>query len=427
MSSSCSALEESRQFSAGRGRIARLAGAALLACVVAACGGRQAGQNDAAAGDGADARPELAAPEVGRSVPVEPQGGRAIIAVLAPTGAANAGVAEIGQGLANAAELAAAEIGDPAIIVRVYDTGGAAEGARAAAELAVADGAAIIVGPLFARSVEAVAPIAADAGLPVIAFSTDVTVAGDNVFLSGILLESEIDRIVGYAARQGVLTMGALAPRTSQGDVAIGALTASAARYGVDLVATARYVQDFQGIEAAVQRYAELHNEMGEVAPVQAVFLADSGQALQSVGAYLAYFDVDPLETRYLGAGIWNAPATLREPSLRGGWFAAPDPGPQRAFAQRYFDVYGQQPHSLAALGFDAVGAVGVMIAEARSSNDRFPFTVDALSAPAGYVGVTGVWRLRRDGLNDRGLAILEVREDSFAVIEPAPTSFVGY
>ncbi len=426
MSSSCGALRSSRlSIGDAARRVARVAVVAILGLAVAACGARRGVEGGGEAD--ADIRPELAAPEVGRSVPVEPQGGRAVIAVLAPVGAANAGVAEVGQGLANAAELAAEDIGDPSLIVRVYDTGGTPEGARAAAELAVADNAAIIVGPLFARSVEAVGPVAADAGLPVVAFSTDVAVAGDNVFLIGVLLESEIDRIVEYASRQGVITMGALAPETSQGDVAIGALTASAARHGVDLVAAGRYVQDFQGIEEAVKRYAELHVEMSLASPVDAVFLADSGQALQSVGAYLAYFDVSPADTRYMGAGIWNSPTTLREPSLRGGWFAAPEPGPRRAFDQRYFDAFGERPHGLASLGFDAVAAAGVMLSDARARGERYPFTIEAITAPTGFVGVNGVYRFRGDGLNDRGLAVLEVGDGAFTVIEAAPTTFVGY
>lgn len=428
----CGALGRSRhareeQARGASRRIVRAAAMAALALTVAACGGRRAEQSPSDPGAGSVDRPEIAAPEIGRGVPVDPQTGQAIIAVLAPTGAANAGVSEVGRGIANAAALAAEDIGDPSLVVRVYDTGGTPAGARGAAELAVAEGASLIVGPLFARNVEAVAPVAADAGVAVIAFSTDVQVAGENVFLIGMLLESEIDRIVGYAARQGVLAMGAMAPSTAQGDVAVGALTASAGRHGVDLVATIRYQQDFQGIEEASRRYADLHKEMGAVAPIQAVFLADSGQALQSVGAYLAYFNVDPSDTRYLGAGIWNSATTLREPSLRGGWFAAPEPGPQRAFAQRYFDRFGERPHALASLGFDGVAAAGVMLSDARARGDSYPFTVQAITAPAGFVGVNGVYRFRADGLNERGLAVLEVRESNFAVIDPAPTTFVGY
>lgn len=426
MSTSSGALETSRlTMGAARRRFGRLAVIAILAASLTACGGARRGAD--ADPNAAAAAPEIVRPEVGRAVAVEPVGGRAIIAVLAPVGAANAGVADVGQNLVNAAQLAADDIGDPTLIVRVYDTGGTPDGAAVAAERAIADGAAVIVGPLFARSVETVAPIAADAGLPVIAFSTDVTVAGDNVFLIGVLLESEIDRIVGYASRQGVIAMGALAPETPQGDVAVRALAASAERYGVDLVAAARYVQDFQGIEQAVQRYAELHQEMSIVAPVDAVFIADTDRALQSVAAYLAFYDVSPAETRYLGAGTWNGTFALREPSLRGGWFAAPAPGPRQAFAQRYFDAYGERPHTLASLGFDAVAAAGVMLSDARNRGDRFPFTIAAITAPAGYAGVNGVYRFRPDGLNDRGLAILEVGENTFVVIEAAPTSFVGY
>ena len=52
------------------------------------------------------------------------------------------------------------------------DTGGTAEGAARAARAAIGDGAQLILGPLLAAEVQAVKPIARDAHLNIIAFST---------------------------------------------------------------------------------------------------------------------------------------------------------------------------------------------------------------------------------------------------------------
>ena len=49
----------------------------------------------------------------------------------------------------------------------------AAPDAAAAAQQLLAQGAEVIVGPLFGPSVSAVAPIARDRGVPVLAFSTE--------------------------------------------------------------------------------------------------------------------------------------------------------------------------------------------------------------------------------------------------------------
>ncbi len=53
-------------------------------------------------------------------------------------------------------------------------------------------------------------------------------------------------------------------------------------------------------------------------------------------------------------------------------------------------------------------------------------YSVAALTNPSGFVGLDGVFRLNRDGLVERGLAVLEVERDGPRVIDPAPQSFVG-
>ena len=55
----------------------------------------------------------------------------------------------------NAAEMALAEFSNPDIQLLVKDDGGTAAGAQQAAQQALAEGAEIILGPLFAMSVSA--------------------------------------------------------------------------------------------------------------------------------------------------------------------------------------------------------------------------------------------------------------------------------
>jgi ABC-type branched-subunit amino acid transport system substrate-binding protein len=63
------------------------------------------------------------------------------------------------------------------------DEGNGGANAANAAQQLLAQGAEIIVGPLFGPSVSAVAPIARDRGVPVLAFSTERSVAGNGVYL----------------------------------------------------------------------------------------------------------------------------------------------------------------------------------------------------------------------------------------------------
>src|ERR1700744_3985074 len=102
--------------------------------------------------------------------------GQVKVGLILPLSAqGNAGVAALS--MKNASEMAIAEFKNPNIQLLVKDDGGTPQGAQAAAQQAIAEGAEIIIGPLFAEAVRAVGGVARQRGIPVIAFSTDVSVS----------------------------------------------------------------------------------------------------------------------------------------------------------------------------------------------------------------------------------------------------------
>ncbi len=127
--------------------------------------------------------------------------GPAKIAILVPLSGPNAG---LGKAILNAAQMALFETGGNQLTLVPRDTKGTASGAADAARSAVGDGAALILGPLLAGEVEAVKPIARDAHVNVIAFSTVTDLAGGNTYLMGFLPRQEVVREVAYARQRGM-------------------------------------------------------------------------------------------------------------------------------------------------------------------------------------------------------------------------------
>ena len=89
--------------------------------------------------------------------------------------------APVGTALLNAAQLALFDARQTEVGLIVRDTKGTPAGAQAAAQSALAEGAALLVGPFFATSVAAAAPQARARQVAVIAFSNDPAVAGNGV------------------------------------------------------------------------------------------------------------------------------------------------------------------------------------------------------------------------------------------------------
>jgi hypothetical protein len=102
--------------------------------------------------------------------------------------------ADLGQAMLRAAELALFDVADARFALIVRDTQGTPEGARLAAEQAIAAGANLLLGPVFSTSVEAVAPVAQGGRVPVVAFSNDRQVARPGVWVTGLLPGEQVAR-----------------------------------------------------------------------------------------------------------------------------------------------------------------------------------------------------------------------------------------
>src|SRR5947208_8036631 len=182
--------------------------------------------------------------------------GQVKVALLLPLSAqGNAGPTALS--LRNAAEMALAEFNNPDIQLLVKDDGGSAAGAQQAAQQALAEGAEIILGPLFAQAVGAAGQVARQRGIPVIAFSTDAGVAAPGVYLLSFLPESEVNRVVAYAAAQGKRSFAALIPDNAYGTVVQAALQQAVANHGGRVVVMERYPLDRAMMQGAVARVAQ--------------------------------------------------------------------------------------------------------------------------------------------------------------------------
>ena len=361
------------------------------------------------------------APRVEQPAPVQaeapPAGptigtGKVRVGLILPlSGAGQAATAA--TSLRNAAELAATEIQNADLAILVKDDRGTPEGAREAAAQAIAEGAELIIGPLFAGSVQAAGAVARPAAKPVIAFSTDPGVAAPGVYLLSFLAQAEVDRVVDHAAARGRRSFAALIPETTYGSVVEGQFREAAARRGVRVVTIERYAPGQP--QPAIARLAPL--VAGPTPQADALFIPETADGLVAVGDALAQAGFNPQRTKPLGTGVWNDPRVFRIAALQGGWFAAPDSAGFAAFADRYRARYGAEPARLATLAYDAVALAAALNRQHGSQR----YSEGVLTGATGFTGADGVFRFKPDGTNDRALAVLEVREGATAAASPAP------
>jgi ABC-type branched-subunit amino acid transport system substrate-binding protein len=338
-------------------------------------------------------------------------GGIRVALILPLSAQGNAGVAA--QSMKNAAEMALSEFKNPNIQLLVKDDGGTPQGAQAAAQQALGEGAEIIVGPLFAEAVRAVGGVARPRGVPVIAFSTDASVAARGVYLLSFLPETDVRRIIDYSISRGKRSFAALLPDTAYGAVVEAALQQEVSRRGGRVVVLEKYSADPARLAEATRRVAQAGGR------IDAIFIPDGADGVPQVVQSLASNGVNLKRAELLGTGLWDDPRIFSNAQLDGGWYAAPESAGFRNFANRYRARFNQEPVRTATLAYDAVALIAALV----KTQGEQRFSEQVLTNPSGFAGIDGVFRFRPDGTNERGLAVLRVSPSGGQVVSPAPKS----
>ena len=199
--------------------------------------------------------------------------GRCTRAVAAPqpagpirTGPAKVGLlvplsgpgAALGADLLDAAQLALFDVGRTDLELLPRDTGDQPPEGRGGCPLGARRRrrAAARARSTAARPV-AVAPLAAAAGVSVISFSNDASVARPGLYVLGFRPEEQIERIVAYAAAQGRTRFAALAPDDAYGARVLAAWRAAVAQVpGATAAIAVTFPPDSETPTAEVQQVA---------------------------------------------------------------------------------------------------------------------------------------------------------------------------
>ncbi len=329
------------------------------------------------------------------------------VALLVPMSGPNG---PAGQSIANAATMALLDTNAQNLRITTYDT---SAGAASAAAQAMADGNRLILGPLIADDIPAVAATARGARVPIISFSNDEAAAQRDVFIMGHLPGQSVERVVGYARAQGMARFAALVPAGEYGQRASSALFATARSAGAAVAATETYDRGNTSVASAARR---LKTKGG----YEAVLIADGGR-MAAVAAPLLKSGANT-GPRLLGTELWSGEASVANTAaLRGAWYAAVADTRFRQFASSYKTRFGGQPYRIATLGYDSVL---LTLRIAREWRPGTPFPTGRLADTGGFLGLDGAFRFKANGVVERALEVREVRAGGVTVVSPAPARF---
>lgn len=332
--------------------------------------------------------------------------GRHRVALLVPLSGPGGAV---GQALANATTMALLDTNATKIRITTYDT---SSGPAAAAAKALADGNRLILGPMLGDDALVVAQTARPAHVPVISYTGDAGVAGNDVFVMGAVPAQTIAREVKYARTQGLTRFAALMPLGNYGERAGNATIAAVRAAGGTLVGMESYDRSKGSLTAAVRRLKGRGAFDAVVIGDTAAMAAQAAPLLKIAAPHL----------RILGNELWAGEAVVaRTPALNGAWFAALSDQRFGRFTESYKARFGQPPYRAATLGYDSVL---LTLRIAREWAPGTPFPTGRLLDRGGFLGLDGIFRFNANQVIERALEVREARGGAINVLSPAPTRF---
>lgn len=359
----------------------------------------------------------------------------------------------------------------------IHDTA-AAGGAPEAMQAAVTAGDGIILGPLTSVDTAAISPIAMRAGIPVLAFTSDLVQARPGVWVFGITPQQQVSRLVEAAKAEGRHQFAAFLPDTPLGhamgdalihscregsladpqvvyhagspeairsglatlsayDTRVAAASGQATGPAPDLPedlaaalssaskASARADAQSPGdpqatppAQAAGTTVPDAASPRLSLPPFDALLLADTGLALKNVLDALKANQIRTSDVRLMGPGLWAAFAG-KLGTVAGAWYAAPDPAARTRFVQQFSIQNHRTPKPLADLAYDA----GTLAQSVYSMTGGTGYPVDLLTQSRGFSGVDGAFTLTGEGQTLRKLGIFEIQSSGGARLLPASRS----
>ena len=372
------------------------------------------------------------------------------VGVLLPlTGSA----ARYGQGLKRAALMALEDMNNDNMILQFYDTQSSPAGAEAAVNNAIEQKAQLIIGPLTSSSVKAISPITKSYGIPVVAFSSDASVLQSQVYTLGLLVEEQVNRIIGYAIAKGRRNFALLVPDNATGlavaRAAVKRTAGSNAKIGRiafyspqtnDFSEIISQLSDYEKRSAAVTKEKNRLKALADKGDINAtrelrrlslkdtdsevdfdaVLIPESGAKLKSAVAMFGYYDVFAPQVKFLGTSVWENTRLNKESTLIGSWYPSMSRTHKAYFNQRYYSLFNEYPQTLYAFAYDAV-ALASALAKANPQN------IDAaITTEDGFFGISGMFRILPDGKNEHSLDIMEITKSGDIVAEMASKKFAA-
>jgi len=309
----------------------------------------------------------------------------------------------------------------------------------------------IVIGPIFSNSIEAIKDSAKNNGITVFSLSNNHQLLGNTnlrggVFLSGLMLESQIDKIVNYSMREGRKTFAIISPNNQYGITVADILKRTTQNRDANFTVSEVYDPITEkGLEKSVERVVNSFNIPSHLAEgggnkikkdvlikesdrsyVQAILIPESGKTLAKIARLIKEINKSERDIKLLGTNQWDDLSTISNDDLMGAYFPAPKDEKFRSFEKKYYQFYNKFPPRISSISYDLIDLIS-HLANKKNGNLEFRDFVSGDLLDNGFDGIDGLFRFLPNGYVQRNLAVLEVGNGVFKLKEEPARIFLKY
>ncbi|MDR1425614.1 MAG: penicillin-binding protein activator [Rickettsiales bacterium] len=354
-------------------------------------------------------------------------------------------VKSVGEDMANAAQLSLFENRKKDIILRVYDTKGTTFGVVEAMNRAIEEGVDVIIGPVFRAETKAVQKIAERNDILVFSLSSEQDLVNSrNIFVTGPIVEQEIQLLISYMVEKDVHNYVGLMPNTSFGASVNRILREAILGKDAVLIKTEYYDQNDQHmlkkiielvsfyeipktiyenfekkkLESRIlgdEKNLELEIEEEDKIYPQAMFIAEGGRFADQIGSLVFSVRKERRNVQLIGTSKLDGNEnTLKNPYLDETIFIGANPEKYEKYSVSYDKVYGHRPLKITSIVYDLINVIDRVY---RREDGIYRPDKYALLDPKGFSGIDGRFRFLPNGLVERKLYVLQFKNGEKIVL----------
>lgn len=358
----------------------------------------------------------------------------------------------VGESLLNAAKLSIFENKKHDIFLKVYDTKGTDFGAVEAMKKAISEGVDVILGPLFFYETKAISKMAKENNVILFSFSNEQKLQNvDNVYLTGSIIEQEIEILLNTLISEGKINFIAYLPNNSHGSTINNILRNKLKSKNAFLIKSDFYSQKDPNFEKKLmgllrsyrvsdefledyekrkadsiltgEKVEYVINEENKIYP-DVIFVAEGKKIAENVGMTMYKYSSSIRNIQILCTSkIDGAKNIEKNPYLQNIVFIGANPEKYEQYEKSYLTMFGVQPIKISSMVYDLVNNI-----DRFYKKEKGAYVVDRkkLLDPFGFDGIDGKARFLPNSLIERNFYVLKIEEGEKKIIE-GEQDFLNY